>query len=274
MKKLNLPVNSIIFWLVLVIFISINIAEAKEEIAIMDLKPIGVDVNLAAAVSENLRTMIIQTETYEVIERNQIKQILNEYKLSESGLTDEKKALKIGKIANVHKIIIGSINKIFTAYTINVRVLQVETGIIIKAKKIKIVSEANFPDKIDELALLVTESEKKKKCDTKTYNITGIYEVKGAKYNGSMEINKFNEIYTVSWLINNLDSKKIEKFDGIGILNNKIFSVCYKGANQGVASYEILLKGERIRGLYTHFESGKKKGKLKFENGIKKDFLK
>ena len=267
--KWNKLANSIILWLVLVTCISIKIAEAKEKIAIMDLKPIGVDLNLAAAVSENLRTMIIQTETYEIIERNQIKQILNEYKLSESGLTDDNKALKIGKIANVHKILVGSINKIFTAYTINVRILQVETGIIIKAKKIKIISEANFPDKIDELALLVSELKKIERNDTNIYNIIGTYEVKGAKYNGTMKINKFKEIYTVSWLINNFDSKKTEKFDGIGIVKNKIFSVSYKGANQGVASYEILLNGERIRGLYTHFENGKKRGLLKFENGKK-----
>ncbi|MFO7605576.1 MAG: hypothetical protein R6W72_04665, partial [Desulfurivibrionaceae bacterium] len=51
-------------------------APARESIAVMDLRAIGVNQPLAEAVSENLRTMLILSGAFRVVERNQLEKIL------------------------------------------------------------------------------------------------------------------------------------------------------------------------------------------------------
>ena len=238
---------------------------AEDNLVVMDLKPIGVDTVLAEAVSENLRTMIIQTKIYNVIERSQVEKLLAEHEFSLTGVTEDKTALKIGQLANADLIMLGSLNKISEIYTITVRVLDVESGVVTLAKKVRCASEAQLPRKIDELALLVTGSEPEEIQEIEHYNIVGTYKVKGAKYHGVLDIRQNNTVYLIFWKIGSYTA------EGVGILKNGILSVSYQDVNgkHGVVNYEILLGGDRLRGLWTTFDNAQKYGTLAFENGEK-----
>jgi len=102
----------------------ITTAGAAERMAVLDLKPVGVDKNLTMAVSENLRTMIIEGGHYKIVERSQINKLMDEYRLIQSGITDDSQAQKIGSLANVDLVLIGSLGRIFDYYTINVRIYK------------------------------------------------------------------------------------------------------------------------------------------------------
>jgi TolB-like protein len=251
-------------------------AFSRESIAVMDLRAIGVNQSLAEAVSENLRTMLIHSGAFRVVERNQLEKILAEYKLSQGGITENRRAIEIGGLAEASLIMIGSITRMFENYIINARLLDVKSGVSVLAQKVEIGSEAEFPGKIDELAAFFSKkSVAAAPPDTSGLpDITGTYRVKGSDYVGELRVKKRKETYQITWQIDNSETGEAEQsFTGVGILHNNMFSVNYSErddkANTGVAIYDVLLNGEQLRGLYTSVENSKATGTLRFENGEK-----
>jgi len=247
---------------------------AKQSLAVMDLRAIGTDQSLAEAVSENLRTMLILSGSFRVVERKQLEDILGEYKLSQSGITENQKYIEIGGLAEADLVMIGSITKMFSSYTINARLLDVKSGVSLLAQKVEIGSEAKFPKKIDELAAFFSSRQIPAAMPVAPADITGTYRVKGGDYVGRLQIEKNREVYNTSWHIDNSETKEADQsFTGIGILHNNMLSINYaerdKPTNTGVAIYEILLNGERLRGLYTSVANARDTGVLRFENGEK-----
>jgi TolB-like protein len=117
----------LIFIAVLVFTLNAN-TEVKPTIAVLDFESVGSEEHLGKAVSEIMRTELIGTRKFRVVERSQINQALSEQKLQKSGIVDEKSAVEIGKLLGADLIIIGSVVKIGTAYTINSRMIDVKTG--------------------------------------------------------------------------------------------------------------------------------------------------
>jgi len=252
-------------------------AFSLETVAIMDLKAIGTDQSLTEAVSENLRTMLIVSGAFKVVERSQLEKILKEYQLSQLGLTDTH-AIKVGGIAEATRILVGSITKMLDIYTINARLLDVETGICVLGHRVDIQSEAEFPDKIDELARYFSNCPLVGDEAGKTPEIIGSYQVKGSDYTGVLHIDKHKEAYRISWNIDNSQTNEPDQtLNGVGILHNNMLSVNYaeleNQKNTGVGIYEVLLGGKRLRGLYTSVDNGNATGKLRFENGEKLENL-
>ncbi len=125
--------KKIIYLLILFLIIP-GILMAKKEkkekprIAIMDLEAKGVTKNDAEAVADFLRTDLVNTGKFTVIERDRIKDILKEQEMALSGLTETAKAAKIGKLLNCKLIMVGTLSKLGRKYFLNVRVVDVETA--------------------------------------------------------------------------------------------------------------------------------------------------
>jgi TolB-like protein len=126
MKK-AFGIMALIFLMILILTQS-AITEVKPTIAVLDFESVGSEEHLGKAVSEIMRTELIGTRKFRVVERSQINQALSEQKLQKSGIVDEKSAVEIGKLLGADLIIIGSVVKIGTAYTINSRMIDVKTG--------------------------------------------------------------------------------------------------------------------------------------------------
>lgn len=124
-KTFRIPL--FIFFLVMV-FAQNALAEVKPTIAVLDFESVGSEEHLGKAVSEIMRTELIGTRKFRVVERSQINKTLSEQQLQKSGIVDEKSAVQIGKLLGADSIIIGSVVKIGTAYTINSRMIDVKTG--------------------------------------------------------------------------------------------------------------------------------------------------
>jgi TolB-like protein len=250
-------------------------AYSQESIAIMDLKAIGVNQALAEAVSENLRTMLIISGAFQVVERNQLNEILNEHKLSLGGITDNSNAIEIGGLAEANLVMIGSITKMFESYIVNVRLLDVKSGVSVLARQVEMRSEADFPRAIDELASFFSKKSAVSSPPGTLPDITGTYLLKGGDYAGKLRIKKHKEIYHLDWQIDNSQTGAAEQsYRGVGILHNNMLSVNYnekdaKNSDAGVAIYDVLLNGEQLRGLYASDEDWNTTGILHFENGVK-----
>jgi TolB-like protein len=103
-------------------------AKKKATVAVLDFESIGAEEHLGKAVAEIIRTELVSTQDYRVVERAQINRALSEQTLQKSGIIDNESAVQLGKIIGADLIVIGSVVKIGTAYTINSRMIDVKTG--------------------------------------------------------------------------------------------------------------------------------------------------
>ncbi|OGF47062.1 MAG: hypothetical protein A2231_05795 [Candidatus Firestonebacteria bacterium RIFOXYA2_FULL_40_8] len=110
---------------------------AKTRIAIIDLGAQGVSQSEALSVTDFLQQDMMNSGRYILVERKKIEQVLKEQKFQLSGCTTTECAVEIGKILNVEKMIMGSVNHLGEKYFINIRMVEVETGKIVRADEVK-----------------------------------------------------------------------------------------------------------------------------------------
>jgi len=108
-------------------------------IAVLDLVANGISEAEAKSLSEYMRGQITRAATseqfgkkagfvYKVIERSQMDKILDEMQFQRTGCTDEECAVEVGKVLGVERIIIGSVGLVGETYTINSRIIDIETA--------------------------------------------------------------------------------------------------------------------------------------------------
>jgi TolB-like protein len=127
MKKLFL--GKVLMFLLISCFIqSAYAADIKPTVAVMDFESVGSEEHLGKAVAEIMRTDLISTGRFLVLERSQLDKALSEQKLQKSGIIADKSVVELGKLLGANFIIIGSVVKMGTAYTINSRMIDMKTG--------------------------------------------------------------------------------------------------------------------------------------------------
>lgn len=134
----------------------------KIRLAIMDFESIGKglgDGEMGRAVAENLRTELIQTGKFIVIERSSILKVFEEQQFQFSGAIDQETAVKVGKITGAERLVMGSLTKFGTTFTINIRFIDVETGIATKAEKLRCKNENDIPIIIEGIVKLILGEE-------------------------------------------------------------------------------------------------------------------
>jgi len=102
-----------------------------EKIAILPFKDTaigGSTTGYGEAVSEMITTSFISTKIFEVIERAQIKKILEEQQFSISGSVDSDTAIELGRLLGVKYLVIGSVAHLGTIFEIDVRMIHTDSG--------------------------------------------------------------------------------------------------------------------------------------------------
>ncbi len=104
----------------------------KSHIAVLNFKGKGVSKTVADLLTERFRGELVNTNSFVVLERGRMDEILSEFGFQMSGCTGTSCAIEAGKILNVKKIIAGSIGKIGETYTVNLSLIDIETSQIEK----------------------------------------------------------------------------------------------------------------------------------------------
>ena len=110
--------------------------EGKLKMAVLDFKTVGDSAELGEGAAEILRTTLLETGQYTVVERSMLNEALKEQKLGLSGTVDQTTAVGIGKILGVQIVAIGSVVKLGESYTLNVRFMDAQTGEVVSGKKL------------------------------------------------------------------------------------------------------------------------------------------
>ena len=120
------------FYLLILFITTFCFAQIKTTIAVLDLHPEGIKTSESNIFSSRLRTELFNTGRYIVLEREKMDAILKEQGFQISGCTSDECVVEIGKILGVQNIVAGDVGKIGSLYTINVRIIDVETSKILK----------------------------------------------------------------------------------------------------------------------------------------------
>ena len=107
---------------------------------------------LSWTLQEAVLTALAVYPEIEVVERKQLDQVIDELKLSHTGLIDEDSAKEVGKILGVDAIIIGSITDLGSRIDLDMRLIETETGRLINSAIGSLVKDSTIA------SLLATEA--------------------------------------------------------------------------------------------------------------------
>ncbi|MBU2574722.1 MAG: CsgG/HfaB family protein [Elusimicrobia bacterium] len=82
----------------------------------------------ASIVADFLRTELVNTGSFNVMDRNNMDSVLAEQKFQSSGCTEQQCAVEMGKLLNVKQMFVGALSKLLDTYYITANVVDVETG--------------------------------------------------------------------------------------------------------------------------------------------------
>ena len=112
------------------IFLGLLSGQVYESIAVLDLEGRGISHVEAASLTDRLRSALVQSNQFTIVERNQMQEILAEQNFQLTGCTTDECAVEVGQLLGVTMMIAGSVGKLGNTYSIDIRTIDVETGTI------------------------------------------------------------------------------------------------------------------------------------------------
>lgn len=105
---------------------------ASPWIAVMPYHGLGIDSATAIQTEEAMSDGLAQTKKVRVMERSQMSEILREQSFQNSGACDSSEcAVQTGKLLGVDLVVVGSIGRFGSAYTLSARAVKVQTGEVV-----------------------------------------------------------------------------------------------------------------------------------------------
>lgn len=115
--------------------VSVSVAAAPVDrpalitIAVADLHAKGIEISAAEMISERLRTELLGTDAFRVMERSQMDAVLKEQGFQQSGACDNSECLvEMGQLLGVEQMLVGSVGKVGEVLSITVRAVNVASG--------------------------------------------------------------------------------------------------------------------------------------------------
>ncbi|MEW6041354.1 MAG: CsgG/HfaB family protein, partial [Elusimicrobiota bacterium] len=170
----------IVYIAILTLVLNVH-TEEKLNLAVADFDGRNVSAVDALAVSDLLRIGLVNTNLFNIVNRSNMQQLLDEQKFQMTGCTSQDCAVKMGKMLNVQKMIVGSVIKLGEKYYITASAVDVETGRVVSSQKVESNSLEKLAEKAEELAVIMSEDisgkkvEKKIDLDTASMVISNLY---------------------------------------------------------------------------------------------------
>ncbi len=118
----------IIIMIILAIFQLYSDEDKRPIIAVMNLEATNTNYDVVRLYVDSIISTIIDMKEFRVIERNKLDQLLKEIELSVSEAFNESHQLQIGKLLSANWIIIGSVGQIGNKYTVNLKLIDIQTS--------------------------------------------------------------------------------------------------------------------------------------------------
>lgn len=150
----------------LFIVLSASADDSKLRVAVFD--PVGasnqssVDEGLKTAVREIISTTIVNTGSYDIVERSMLEKVMQEQQFSNSGVVDDKDVTEIGKLAGANKIILSILADMGGKQMLSIKMIDVKTATI-ERQATGMLADI-FPD-VEQMTLKIVGAEKQAAVD-------------------------------------------------------------------------------------------------------------
>jgi len=124
----------------------------KPRVAVVPFNSIGVSEKDAQVLSGLFETALVKTDSFSVIEQNQVQEIIDAQAYSMSGCTDEACAIEFGELLAAEQIILGDLSIIGGKYILNAKIIDVAQGSNIKADNVEAYNMADMTKATELLA--------------------------------------------------------------------------------------------------------------------------
>ena len=169
---------------------------AREYIAIIDFEGIGVSEGEARALTHRLTSEIISLEMYQIVERSEMKRLLDEQKFQYSGCVDITCAVEIGKLIGAKYMVVGSISKLGNIFSLDSRMISVETG------ESYISATYTVEGKIEKVIKYGMKSLAYQLCELEPPKISPITKLTDTLYNNRYIIGGVSALAWIAWGMN------------------------------------------------------------------------
>jgi TolB-like protein len=114
-------------------------AQKINKIAVIEFSNLeGKVSDLGRYLAEELTTRLFRTGRFQIVERRLMNKMIEEQKLSISGLIDENTASRVGRVLGVDALATGTIADLNTSVKINARMIATETGSVFSVACVKV----------------------------------------------------------------------------------------------------------------------------------------
>jgi TolB-like protein len=145
----------------------------KSKIAVLEFVDLqGKVTDLGKFIAEELITRLYKTNRFQVIERQLLNKVLEEYKLTSTGIIDQSSAKQLGSILGIDAIASGTISDLGNSVKVNSRLFSTETGSIFSVASTEIYKD----DSINKLLIGAIEKKKEIK-DLPNQNISSFADI-------------------------------------------------------------------------------------------------
>lgn len=108
-------------------------AQEKSTLAVLEFDGFGIADPEIAALTNRLRTNLTQLDVYRIIERGLMLQVLQEQDFQMTGCTSDECAVEVGQLLGTQFMLAGSIGRVGNTWTVEMRIIDVETGAVTKS---------------------------------------------------------------------------------------------------------------------------------------------
>ena len=121
----------------------------RQTVAVIDFDPSGISQLEATSLTNRFRTAVGDVGAMRLVERGMMEEVLQEQGFQQTGCTSEECAVEVGQLLGVQNMIGGSIGRVGETFTLDVRMISVQSGISLMTK------QKTYAGKIDGLIIEV-----------------------------------------------------------------------------------------------------------------------
>jgi TolB-like protein len=122
--------------ILLLFFSFLSAQEQGNTVAVLVFEGRGISLSESTTLTDRFRTALADIGYVLIVEQRMLNNILEEQGLQQTGCTSDECAVEVGSLLGVQYIIAGSIGKVGETFTIDSRMVSMETGAVVRSKQV------------------------------------------------------------------------------------------------------------------------------------------
>ena len=107
----------------------------RQTVAVIDFDASGISQLEATSLTNRFRTAVGDVGAMRLVERGMMEEVLQEQGFQQTGCTSEECAVEVGQLLGVQNMIGGSIGRVGDTFTLDVRMISVQSGVSLVTKQ-------------------------------------------------------------------------------------------------------------------------------------------